>query len=222
MKMNLAPHVSAIRDKFCPDGWVSEEVREHIWVRNRATGLLETSSYATGEKKHHRITSSKKVLQSYVLRNVSNYTLKTIVVVNEGAGGSISVDGWDVSLIDAQTEFGERLIKSTLFATINDESNAAHFVANIGGGTILTAEEYLAEKSRRSWEEKMIREGRLPQQRNGKYVREIYYSFTAADIERRLPLPPVDPAYANTSKPVKVLQVYTLLSQEMNIYLCGH
>lgn len=221
MKIDLAPYVPQIREKFCPDQWVSEEERGYIWVRNRATGQLEVSSYATGEKKYNHVTSSKKVLQSYILRNTSNYELRAIAIVNEGAEGNVNVGGWNVSLIDAQTDFGVQLIKSALFVLINDESNTAHFVANIGGGYVVTAAEYLQEKSRRSWEEKLAREGQLPQLQKRISATKTEYSFTAVDIERRLPFSPANPSYASSSKPVRVLQVYTLLSREMKIYLCA-
>ena len=177
-------------------------------------------SYDTGERTYQKVMPTERVIQSYIIRSLANSTMRAVAVVTGGGGKQIDVNGWCISLINTQTKFATDLIaNSTPFSHISDENGIAYFVANVGGGYIFTTTGYLAEKNRLEWAEALAQERQLIRQEKEAFFARAKYCLTRTDIQSLLPLSPTYSCFVDeTAKP---LQVYALLSQDMNVHICA-
>jgi hypothetical protein len=242
MRFNHAPYISEIQDQFSPEHTVIRTQSQPIWVRETISGIMEISGYKDSHEVVH-VKSVHKVIQSYVLRSVSDYAIKAMAIVTSGAGLEVKVNEWTVSTIDAHTDFAIQLSKSKLYSHVRDENEVEYSIANIGGGYVLTKIEFLTKEQRRSEaielylqqaprraeleKRETVRqkaeeeEYRFLQKEKEEFLAKARYSLTTEDIQQLLPISPAHTFYADGYKATKVLQVYTLINQDMQLFICA-
>ena len=242
MRIDHAPYITEIQEQFCPEREVVRTHKKAVWMRETMTGLMSVSHY---EYEHETVTvkSVHKVVQSYILRRLSDSVVRAVAVVSSGGGEKIKVNEWSVLTVDTNKNFAVELLQSRILDQVRDDDDVTYFVANIGGGNIRSKAECLAEDQRQADIKKLYiqqapyreelqkrkearrqaedKEKHLLQQEREDYNARAKYILTNEDIQSMLPSSPPHQSHAVVHKAVKVLRVCTLLNQELKIHICA-